>query len=80
MQELRTRKEICYLFKIERTTLWRYEKEGCPVVGGRISMQRFAWWLEQRDAAKKLGIATRKFLAMPREAREHLLAAAVVIE
>ena len=73
-----TVKELCYEFGVERTTVWRWKTEGAPFVGNRITQSEIVWWLEQRDAAKLLGITPRAFLASPREVREKLLEAAVL--
>lgn len=75
--ELLTRKEVCYEFKRDRTTVWRWEGEGLKFIDGRVSAAAVVWFLEQRDAAKILGIKPREFFRKPREVREKLLAAAV---
>jgi hypothetical protein len=73
-----TRKEVCFHFKRGRTTVWRWELEGAPFVGGRVDEFQLLWWLEQRDAAKTLGIPVREFLKHSKPEREALLEAALV--
>lgn len=73
MDSLLTRKEVCALRRIVPSTLWRWEREGLTFVRGRISEMQLAWWLEQADAAKKLGMKVPAFLSLPREEREKLL-------
>lgn len=65
-------------FRRDRTTVWRWEKEGLKFVDGRISGSALAWWLEQRDAAKRLGISVKAFMKKPRRVREALLRAATI--
>jgi hypothetical protein len=71
-------KEICYHLGVERTTVWRWKADGAPFVNNRILESQLVWWLEQRDAAKVLGISVRSFLLLEREVREKLLEAAVL--
>ena len=73
-EELLTSKEVCYILKWSRWTLWRRKLEGCPFVGGRIAGSRLAWWLEQRDVAQGVGMTVRSFLGLSRRRREVLLA------
>lgn len=69
-----TFKEVCFVVGWSRTTLWRRRNEGCPFVGGRINSTTLSWWIEQRDAARKLGMTVKKFLTLSRKRRERLLA------
>jgi hypothetical protein len=73
-----TIKEICFNLEVDRTTVWRWKVEGAPFVRNRILESELVWWLEQRDAARILGLAVRVFLQHPREVREKLLEAAVI--
>jgi len=76
--ELLTRKEVVFHFRRDRTTVWRWQSEGAPFIDGRIKLTELVWWLEQRDAAKRLGIAPKVFFAKPRKVREQLLKVALV--
>jgi hypothetical protein len=80
VENLLSRKDILRIFGWNRSTLWRREREGLPIIAGRIGENKLAWWLEQRDAAKRLGIPVRTFLHHPREIRETLLAAALQVQ
>jgi hypothetical protein len=80
VDSLLCRKEVRQLLQWERTTLWRREREGLRFVADRISLGNLMWWLEQRDAAIRLGMRVQDFLEMPREAREKLLAAALAVK
>ncbi|MGA3170337.1 MAG: hypothetical protein ABSE62_04930 [Chthoniobacteraceae bacterium] len=75
-QELLTSKEVCFVLKWSRSTLWRRKLEGLPFAGGRISAPRLAWWIEQRDAARMLKMDVKRFLKLPRSRKERLLARA----
>ncbi len=75
--ELLTRKEVAFLFKRERTTVYRWEREGLKFRDGRITAAEVVWFLEQRDAARALGMEVRDFLEKPREVREKLMEAAI---
>ena len=76
MPPLLNRQEVCALYRIDRTTLFRWERGGLKIVGGRVPAMEVAWWLEQRDAARVLHIDVKQFLKYPRSVREKLLAAA----
>lgn len=76
--EILTRKEVCYYFDCERTTVWRWEKEGAPFIGGRVRLTELVWWMEQREAAKRLGIPVLVFLEKPRQVREKLIQVALL--
>lgn len=75
---LLTRKEVCFFFRRDRTTVWRWEREGLRFRDGRVTAAEVAWFLERRDAALMLGIKVRVFMAKPRKVQEKLLTAAVV--
>jgi len=64
---------------IHPTTLWRWEREGLTFVGGRIEEGKLAWWLEQAEAARRLGMKVLEFLRLPRRRREQLLERAHII-
>lgn len=44
-----TVKEICYVLKKSRWTVWRWKKRGCPIVHGRILWSALLLWLEQDE-------------------------------
>lgn len=79
MHTLLSRKDVCSLRGIHPTTLFRWERQGLIFEMGRITESRLAWWLEQAEAARRLGIKVRDFLLRPREDREKLLEQAHVI-
>ena len=72
-EELLTSKEVCFILGRSRTTLWRRKLEGAPFVDGRIGDATLAWWLERRDAARKLKMPVRVFLRLRRRDQERLL-------
>ncbi|HEV7401674.1 MAG TPA: hypothetical protein VGO11_02065 [Chthoniobacteraceae bacterium] len=43
------RKEVLYLLKWSRTTLWRRERDGLRFVAGEIEVRALREWLEQRE-------------------------------
>ena len=71
-----TRKEFCASRGMHPSTLRRWERQGLTVIMGRITEQDVAFWAEQRDAARALGMKVLEFMAQPREQREKLLAEA----
>ena len=77
--ELLSRKEVCFHFKRERTTVWRWEQEGLIFRDGRITYSEVVWFLERRDAAVQLGMKVAVFMRKPRKVQERLLAAAVAL-
>lgn len=68
-----TIKELCYVFKISRWTVRRRKQEGCPIHGGRIPASVYAWWMEERDAARRAGLAVRAWLALGAKERQSIL-------
>jgi hypothetical protein len=67
--ELLTSKEVCFILKWSRMTLWRRKMEGCPFVAGRISGASLAAWLRARVAPKNQeGSAIPKWKRKPRRA------------
>ncbi len=44
-----TRKEILFLLKWSRTTLWRRERDGLRFVDGEIEVRELLEWLERRE-------------------------------
>lgn len=73
-----TRKEVCSIYRIHRSTLHRWECDGLPIVGGRIAESALVFWLEQRDAARALGLSVREFFRHSPAVREKLLEAALL--
>lgn len=41
-----TVKEICYVLKKSRWTVWRWKKRGCPIIHGRILWSALLVWLD----------------------------------
>jgi predicted DNA-binding transcriptional regulator AlpA len=72
-EPLLTAKEVCFTLGWSRTTLWRRKREGCPFVGGRIGSVTLAWWMELRDAARKLGLPVQAVWRLPRRRQEEVL-------
>lgn len=44
-----TRKEILFLLKWSRTTLWRRERDGLRFVDGEIEVRELLDWIERRE-------------------------------
>ena len=76
---LLSRKEVAFAFGRDRVTVWRWECEGLRFRDGRVTEAEVAWFLEQRDAARRLKMGVPEFLALPRPALEHLLRAALCV-
>ncbi|MDR3406360.1 MAG: hypothetical protein P4L99_28000 [Chthoniobacter sp.] len=68
-----TQKEAAFALRRSRTTLWRRKREGLPFVDGRIGAETLAWFMEVRDAAKKLGKPIKDVMQWPRDRQEQLL-------
>jgi hypothetical protein len=66
-------KQVCSILGWSRVTLWRRKCEGMPFVDGRIGDVTLAWWMELRDAARKMGRPIAKVWKWPRWRQERLL-------
>lgn len=76
MEQRLRRKDVLRLYDIRRSTLNRWEHDGCPIVDGWTTESRLAFWHEVRDACKILGMSAAVVMGMPRDAIASVLTAA----
>jgi phage terminase Nu1 subunit (DNA packaging protein) len=57
MEGFITEKELCDIFKVDRSTAWRWRKEGMPYLGKKGSIRydknKVIEWLENRKNEQK---------------------------
>jgi phage terminase Nu1 subunit (DNA packaging protein) len=57
MEGFITEKELCNMFKVDRSTVWRWRREGLPYLGKKGSIRydksKVIEWLESRKNEQK---------------------------
>jgi hypothetical protein len=49
LDKILTYKEVCWVYKVSRWTLWRWKNAGCPFVRNRITLALLLEWLKRRE-------------------------------